>query len=312
MKCTSHPFNTLENYKYADVITFYNGQWLLSKHKERTSWETQGGHIEQGETPFEAAKRELYEESGAIEFDIEPLCDYSLVGMFNWKDVSGNSQVYIATVYSLDAIPQQSEIEKICLFDTLPEDLTYPEVTSEIMPLVLEWLVKNTEDEMPKYIVREITPADYPKLDDFLCHAIFIPEGGEHPAYDVIFQSEIYVYVKDFGGKNDCGVVAEIKSQLVGAAWARIIPAYGNIDDKTPKLAISTLPEYRGKGIGTDLMSSLFVLLKERGYVRTSLSVQQDNPAVRFYKRLGYVVTDEKKDHAGHDDFIMVKNLQSE
>jgi len=143
MECTAFQFNTLENYKYADVIAFYEGKWLLSKHKERTSWETQGGHIEQGETPFEAAKRELFEESGAIGFYIEPLCDYSLTGFFNGVDISGNSQVYIAKVHTLDAIPQQSEIEKICLFDTLPENLTYPEVTSQILPLVLKRLQDN-------------------------------------------------------------------------------------------------------------------------------------------------------------------------
>jgi len=163
--------------------------------------------------------------------------------------------------------------------------------------------------KMPSHIIREITPADYPQLDDFLYHAIFIPEGEGYPDREIIFQPEIYVYVKDFGGKDDSGVVAEIDGQLVGAAWARIIPAYGNIDDKTPELAISILPDYRGRSIGTDLMNSLFDLLRKRGYARTSLSVQQNNPAVRFYKRLGYVVTDEKLDHAGHEDFIMMKKL---
>ena len=162
---------------------------------------------------------------------------------------------------------------------------------------------------MPAHTIKEITPVDYSKLEGFLYNAIFIPEGEEYPARDIIFQPEIYVYVKDFGGKDDCGVVADIYGQLVGAAWARIIPAYGNIDDKTPELAISVLPDYRGQGIGTDLMNGLFELLRKRGYARTSLSVQQNNPAVRFYERLGYIVTDEKKDHAGHDDFIMVKEL---
>lgn len=42
----------------------------------RDTWETQGGHVEEGETPFEAVKRELYEESGAVKFSIRPLCDY--------------------------------------------------------------------------------------------------------------------------------------------------------------------------------------------------------------------------------------------
>ena len=146
-------------------------------------------------------------------------------------------------------------------------------------------------------------------MEDFLYHAIYIPPGEENPPHELIFDPEIYVYIKDFGGKDDCGVVAEQDGKTVGAAWTRIIPAYGNIDDKTPELAISVLPEYRGKGIGTALMAYLFELLRERGYRRTALSVQQNNPAVRFYQRLGYVITDEKLDHVGHEDYIMVNKL---
>jgi len=67
--------------------------------------------------------------------------------------------------------------------------------------------------------------------------------------------------------------------------------------------------EYRGQGIGTLLMENLFERLRERGFRRTSLSVQKNNPAVRFYERLGYNITDEKVDHAGNEDFIMVKEL---
>jgi ribosomal protein S18 acetylase RimI-like enzyme len=149
-------------------------------------------------------------------------------------------------------------------------------------------------------------------LDDFLYHAIFIPEGVEYPPYDIIYDPEIYIYVKDFGLDTDCGVVAEDsenKGKIVGAAWTRIIPAYGHLDENTPELAISTLPDCRGQGVGTMLMNRLFELLRERGYKRTSLSVQKNNPAVRFYERLGYEITDEKLDHVGHEDYIMVKEL---
>ena len=37
---------------------------------------TAGGSALKRETPLEAAKRELFEESGAVDFDIEPICDY--------------------------------------------------------------------------------------------------------------------------------------------------------------------------------------------------------------------------------------------
>ena len=159
--------------------------------------------------------------------------------------------------------------------------------------------------------IRDITFADYPILEDFLYHAIFIPPGIEPPPREVIFDPEIFVYIKDFGGKDDCGKVAEQAGKPIGAAWTRIIPAYGHIDSRTPEIAISVLPEHRDEGLGTTLMECLFESLKERGYSRTSLSVQKNNPAVRFYKRLGYKITDEKLDHVGHEDYIMVKELQT-
>jgi len=152
--------------------------------------------------------------------------------------------------------------------------------------------------------IREISEAEYPLLKDFLYHAIFLPLGVEPPPRDAIFQPEIFIYIKDFGDKDDCGVVAERDWKIVGAAWARIIPAYGHIDDKTPELAISVLPDYRGHGIGSALMKGLFELLRKRGYKRTSLAVQQKNDAVRFYKRLGYKIISEND-----EEYIMVKEL---
>ena len=157
--------------------------------------------------------------------------------------------------------------------------------------------------------VREIARTEYPLLEGFLFDAIFIPEGIELPPREIVFEPEIYIYIKDFGLDTDCGVIAEHEGEIIGAAWTRIIPAYGRIDNDTPELSISVLSKYRGQGVGTMLMNSLFELLRARGYRRTSLSVQQDNPAVRFYKRLGYIITDEKLNHVGHEDYIMVKNL---
>jgi len=157
--------------------------------------------------------------------------------------------------------------------------------------------------------IRPIKPDDYPLLRDFLYLAIFAPPSEEKPSFDITFKPEIDVYIKDFGGKDDCGVVAEVDGKVVGIAWTRIIDAYGHIDGATPELAISVLPEYRGKGIGTMMMESLFMLLCKGGFKHTSLSVTKTNPAVRFYSRLGYKIESEKADHVGHDDYIMVKQL---
>jgi ribosomal protein S18 acetylase RimI-like enzyme len=158
-------------------------------------------------------------------------------------------------------------------------------------------------------IIRPIEPKDYHLLPDFLYHAVYIPPGGKIPPYELIFKPQIFIYVKDFGNSDDCGVVAELDNKIIAMAWARIIPGYGNIDDKTPELAISVLPEYRGQNIGTILMEALFNELRKRGFNQTSLSVQKNNPAVRFYERLGYETIKERPDFAGNMDYIMVKKL---
>ena len=90
MTSKTYEIGSLQQYKYVVVLSEYEGNILLSRHKKRTTWETQGGHIEFGEEPLEAAKRELYEESGAIDFEIEPLCDYwagvevLMTGLMEW------------------------------------------------------------------------------------------------------------------------------------------------------------------------------------------------------------------------------------
>ncbi|MDR2894434.1 MAG: GNAT family N-acetyltransferase [Alistipes sp.] len=160
-----------------------------------------------------------------------------------------------------------------------------------------------------KIVIRPIERRDYPLLEEFLYRSIFVPEGVEPPAREIIRLPEIYVYIDGFGGEGDTGVVAEADGQVVGAAWTRIIPAYGQIDPATPELAISVLPQWRGQGIGGRMMERLFGMLNDAGYRRTSLSVQQDNPAVRLYQRLGYVITGERPDGAGHEDYLMTKEL---
>ena len=115
-------------------------------------------------------------------------------------------------------------------------------------------------------IIREIRPEEYTFLREFLYQAIYLPKGVEPPPRSVVDQPELQVYIEGFGTRpGDHCLVAEVGGKVVGAAWCRIMEDYGHIDNDTPSLAISLLPEYRGKGIGTRLLNDLLLLLQENG-----------------------------------------------
>ena len=123
-------------YQYVVVLSHYQGKILLSRHRNRDTWETQGGHIEPGETPEDAARRELHEESGAVAFDLKPLCDYWVWD--GYHNSSAGGVVFTAEIYELGTLPV-CEMAEVGCFDTLPDNLTYPEIT----PVLFErWGVK--------------------------------------------------------------------------------------------------------------------------------------------------------------------------
>ena len=144
-------------------------------------------------------------------------------------------------------------------------------------------------------IIRKIRPEEHNLLREFLYQAIYLPDGVEPPPRSVVDLPELQVYVTDFGTRpGDYCMVAKAEGKVVGAAWCRIMEDYGHIDSSTPSLAISLLPEYRGLGIGTRLLNSLLLLIRQHGYRRTSLSVQKENPALHLYQRAGFQIAAEK------------------
>lgn len=100
---------------FAVMVARYQGKWVFCKHKKRTTWEVPGGHVEPGEDWLTAAKRELFEETGATKAKIEPVCLYSIERF---------GVLCFAEIEELGELPE-SEIEKIELRDSLPENLTY-------------------------------------------------------------------------------------------------------------------------------------------------------------------------------------------
>lgn len=159
--------------------------------------------------------------------------------------------------------------------------------------------------EYKQYVIRGLRREERGLLKDFLYEAIFIPEGVKPPGREIVEQPELRVYIDDFGTQDgDNCLVADFGGRIVGAVWTRIMEDYGNVDDKTPSFAVSLYKEYRGMGIGTQLMARMLELLKEQGYKRASLSVQKANYAVSLYNKLGFKTVVETG-----EEYIMVCEL---
>ena len=155
------------------------------------------------------------------------------------------------------------------------------------------------------YTIRRMQENEYEILKDFLYEAIFIPNGAQPPERSIINLPELQVYVADFGQeKDDICFLAEVEGKVVGAVWVRVMNDYGHIEDGVPSFAISLYKEYRGYGIGTALMRRMLCELKQRGYEKTSLSVQKANYAVQMYLKVGFEVLNEHE-----EEYIMVCNL---
>ena len=168
-----------------------------------------------------------------------------------------------------------------------------------------EHISHTTGNKRRRYTIRSLRKGETDLLKDFLYEAIFLPEGMEPPTRDIIEKPELRVYTDDFGTrKGDNCLVADFAGKIVGAVWTRIMDDYGHVDDETPSFAISLYKEYRGQGIGIQLMVKMLELLKWQGYERASLAVQKENYAVKMYRDVGFHTVEENA-----EEFIMVCEL---
>ena len=120
--------------EFAVIISKSNGKWVFCKHKERDTFEVPGGHRETGEKIEDTAVRELKEETGAVDFNIKPVCVYSVKGKTRVSDNATKESfgmLYAAEIFSFEEI--HSEIEKIVLSDDLIRQWTYPLIQPKLI-----------------------------------------------------------------------------------------------------------------------------------------------------------------------------------
>jgi len=124
--------------KFAVIAARHQGKWIFCRHKLRDTYEIPGGHREPGEDINDAARRELQEETGAVDFALSQVCVYSVT----LNEVVTYGKLFFAEVYALGELPKETEIKEIILADTLPEKLTYPAIQPHLFEKVREGLVR--------------------------------------------------------------------------------------------------------------------------------------------------------------------------
>ena len=120
--------------EFAVIISKSNGKWVFCKHKERDTFEVPGGHRETGEKIEDTAVRELKEETGAVDFNIKPVCVYSVKGKTRVNENAAKESfgmLYAAEIFSFEEI--HSEFEKIVLSDDLIRQWTYPLIQPKLI-----------------------------------------------------------------------------------------------------------------------------------------------------------------------------------
>jgi ribosomal protein S18 acetylase RimI-like enzyme len=121
----------------------------------------------------------------------------------------------------------------------------------------------------------------------------------------------LWPYAADFGRAGDLGVIATLGAP-VGAAWLRLQQGEPHPmklwTPEVPELAIAVRPSARGRGLGAALLGEL--IARARGlYPAMVLSVRRENPAVRLYRRFGFLVEREVQNRVGTTSLVMHLDL---
>lgn len=164
---------------------------------------------------------------------------------------------------------------------------------------------------MPAFSLRPVAAYESTLIFSFLTLAARMAESNE-PIQQALVDKQLTKYWHGWGRAGDLGIVAirERDALPVGCAWVRQLPATddGFLADGVLELAFGTVPEERGRGVGTATLTRLIDACRPvaRGI---SLSVRSDNPAVTLYRRLGFETLREIVNRVGTLSLVMKLEL---
>jgi putative acetyltransferase len=95
-------------------------------------------------------------------------------------------------------------------------------------------------------------------------------------------------FVKQSIQSDAAQFVALEHASVVG--WCDIFPGWAHAFQHVGSLGMGLLPEYRGRGVGQQLLAACIDKARSRGITRIELEARADNErAIRLYKRMGFV-----------------------
>jgi GNAT superfamily N-acetyltransferase len=144
------------------------------------------------------------------------------------------------------------------------------------------------------YVIRPLGPKDEPLLWEILYQGLSdMHRSG--PPRDIVRRPEFSRYVERWGRAADTGFVAHDKKDgsLLGAVWLRK-PVVADEPNAGLELALAVNPGYRGRGIGSALLTHLVRANPEQSTI--SVSFVAGKPVLRLYERFGFKVAEARPD----------------
>jgi ribosomal protein S18 acetylase RimI-like enzyme len=143
---------------------------------------------------------------------------------------------------------------------------------------------------------RIATINDLSFLKKMLFEASYWRQNISKPDFEQSLQrADLKYLLEDWGRKGDTGIIAEDDNDNpIGAAWYRFWTeekhSYGYINESIPELTLAVSEEWRGKGVGRELIKRLIVEAKNQNLTKVSLSVEKENFAINLYQKVGFKV----------------------
>lgn len=150
-----------------------------------------------------------------------------------------------------------------------------------------------TRREPPPATLRPALEGDLPRIVELMWHGAVTasPERPTSPLPEGYLRA--FDAIKALPGFEI--YVAELEGEVVGTCQLAILPNLSNGGQPVAQLeAVHVAPEWRGRGVGEQMVAFAIAEARERGCLRVQLtSNKARHRAHRFYERLGFVASHE-------------------